>query len=765
MQHTQHGAFQGRIEDGRFVTGQGCYVDDMVLDGMAHAVLARAPAPGVLRSLDVSEARAAPGVLAVWTHDDLAASGEPTHMLCGVKLPDLTHDQAVQTNRPILATGTVRYTGEGLALIIAETRDAARDAVDLIEFDLDEIDTVTESRDARAPGAPKVWDEVESNVAFVWGSGDWEKAEANVAAAPRRVSLDSHVTRILAHSMEPRGCVAEVSDGRLILHASTQSPHGAKGQIATLFGIDATDVRVIARDVGGSFGMKIGCYVEDILCLSAARSLGCPVKWIADRSEDFLTDNHGRDTTIEATLGFDDDGTLLGVTAHYDMNIGAYLGGLAVAAGPANFPGITGVYRVGPSAARAYGVYTNVHTLGPYRGAGRPEATYVIERLMDMAAAELGLDPFEFRLKNLVPPEDMPYHTGVAYEYDCGEFKENMKQAADLAALEGFLERKAQSTAQGKLRGLGFANPIEVAGGPYGNPGADHSRITVNGDGTVLIHAGAMSVGQGLHTMFTDMVGAALGLSREQITFSQGDTDDLPGGRGSGGSASAPTGGSTMKRTIEAVIDKGSEVAAAMLEAAAADIEFAEGSFKIVGTDRAVSLAQVAAKSAEDGTTLAGQAEFSPDKVTFPNGCHIAEIEIDPETGGLEVCAYTVVEDVGHVFNLTTLTGQMHGGVAQGAGQSLLEKMTYANDGQMLSGSYMDYAMPRADMLPTLNFAAREVPTKVNPVGAKGVGEAGTVGSMVCVINAICNALGVSHFEMPATPDRVWAALREKETT
>ncbi|MDH3665914.1 MAG: xanthine dehydrogenase family protein molybdopterin-binding subunit [Paracoccaceae bacterium] len=764
MQHTQHGQFQGRIEDGRFVTGQGCYVDDLQLADMVHAVVARAPGPGKILSLDVSAAREAPGVLGVWTAEDLAANGEPTHMLCGVKLPDLTRDEAFQTARPVLATGTVRYTGEAVAFIVAESRDAARDASELVELDLDEIETVTEARDARAPGAPKVWEEVEGNVAFVWGRGDWDKAEAAIAAAPRRVSLDSHVTRVLAHSMEPRGCVAEMAGGRMVLHASTQSPHASKGQIAAIFGIEASEVRVIARDVGGSFGMKIGCYVEDILSLLAARSLGRPVKWIAERSEDFLTDMHGRDTTIDAALGFDDDGNLLGVSAHYDMNIGAYLGGLAVAAGPANFPGITGVYRVGPSAARAYGVYTHIHTLGPYRGAGRPEATYVIERLIDMAAAELGIDPFELRLKNLVPPEAMPYDTGVAYEYDCGEFEENMRQAADISDSNGFFARKTESAAQGKLRGLGFANPIEVAGGPYGNPGADHTRITVNPDGTVVFHAGAMSVGQGLQTMFTDMVGQAFGVTRDQVTFSQGDTDDLPGGRGSGGSASAPTGGSTAMMAIREVIRKGSDKAADMLEAAPGDIEFSDGTFTVVGTDRSVTLGQVAAKSAGDGDPLAGQTNFTPEKVTFPNGCHIAEIEIDPETGGIEVLGYTVVEDVGHVFNLTTLTGQMHGGVCQGAGQSLLERMTYAPDGQVLSGSYMDYAMPRADMMPEIRFRAREVPTKVNPVGAKGVGEAGTVGSMVCIVNAICNALGVTHFEMPATPDRIWAALQAKET-
>ena len=403
--------------------------------------------------------------------------------------------------------------------------------------------------------------------------------------------------------------------------------------------------------------------------------------------------------------------------------------------------------------------------MGPYRGAGRPDATYVIERLLDMAAADLGIDPFEMRLRNLIPPEAMPYDTGFVFEYDCGEFVGNMNKASEVAGIKGFSERKSASTSIGKLRGIGYANPIEVAGGPYATPGTDHARITVNTDGTVLIHAGCMSTGQGLQTMFSEMAAEALGITRENVRFSQGDTDDLPGGRGSGGSAATPTGGSSTVLAVRAVIEKGKELASEMLEAAVADITFADGGFRVAGTDRAVSLAQVAAQSEKRGAALAGQSAFTPTKVTFPNGCHVCEVEIDPETGKLEVCRYTVVEDVGRVMNLAMLTGQMHGGVAQGAGQSLLEQMVHDADGQPLTGSFMDYAMPRADMMPEIRFHAREVRTEVNPVGAKGVGEAGTVGSMVCVINAVCDALGVAHFEMPATPHRVWAALNKTGVT
>jgi len=759
----QHGKFQGRIEDARFVTGRGAYVDDLTLDGMVHGVLARAGGPGEIARVDVSAAREVPGVLGVWTAADLATDG-PAHMPCGVALPGTNGETAFQAARPVLALGRARFTGEGVAFVVAETWAAARAAADLVEIDLDEIDTVVEARDARADGAPVVWDEVPDNIAFVWERGEMAAAVAAVAAAPRRVTLESHISRVAINSMEPRGCVGEVIGGRLVLHASTQSPHGLKGALAKIFGIEPADVRVIAHDVGGSFGMKAGAYVEDVLCLYAARALGRPVKWIADRSESFLSDDHGRDTTVSATLGFDDNGALLGLTAHFDLNIGAYLSGRSLAAGLGNLGGISGVYRIGPTAATAYGVFSNIHTLGPYRGAGRPDATYAIERLLDLAAAELGLDPFELRMRNLIPPEAMPYNTGFMFEYDCGEFAENMKQAAELSGKEGFSARRSESVARGKLRGIGYANPIEVAGGPFANPGPDHARVTVNPDGTALIHAGCMSTGQGLQTMFSELVAGALGIAREDIRFSQGDTDDLPGGRGSGGSAATPTGGSSVTLAVRAVIEKGTQIASEMLEAAAADIAFAAGefggAFRVAGTDRSVSLTEVAASQ---GAGLAGQSVFTPAKVTFPNGCHVCEVEIDPETGSVEVCRYTVVEDVGRVMNLTMLTGQMHGGIAQGAGQSLLERMVYDGDGQPRSGTFMDYAMPRADMMPEIRFRAREVRTAVNPVGAKGVGEAGTVGSMVCVINAVCDALGVAHFEMPATPERVWAALREVE--
>ncbi len=764
---TQYARFQGRLEDRRFVTGTGRYATDLTAPGMAHGAMARADiAPGRIVSLDVEAARAAPGVLAVLTAADLAQAGGPTHLPAGPKLPMTNGEPAFQAARPVLATGRVRHVGEGLAFVVAETERAARDAAALVEAEIEESPAVVTAAAARADDAPAVWDEVPDNVAFVWSKGDHAAAQAAIDAAPRRVSLSSHVSRIAVHPMEPRACLAQVTpEGRLFLESCSQSPHLIKGAIANIFKVEPAQVRVVTHDVGGSFGMKIAPYVEDVLCLFAARALGRPVRWTADRTEASLVDDHGRDLRFDATLGFDDDGSLLGLRVHFDANIGAYLQGRSLG-GLGNMGGISGVYRIGPTAAETYGVYTHTHTTGPYRGAGRPEATYCIERLMDLAAAELGLDPFEFRRRNLVPPEAMPWNTGFMFEYDCGEFEQNMRKAAEQADLAGFPQRRSASEMSGKLRGIGLSNPIEVAGGPFVNPGADHCRISVNGDGTVTIHPGAMSVGQGLETAFSEWVAREFGLGVDKIRYRQGDTDDLPGGRGSGGSASAPTGGSALRLAIDKVVDKGRQLASEMLEVAPGDIEFDAGTFRVAGTDRAIALPQLAETAAGRGETLDGQSHFEPSKVTFPNGCHICEVEVDPETGTVTVERYTVVEDVGRALNPTLLAGQMHGGIAQGAGQALLERMVYDETGQPLTASFMDYAMPRADMLPPIDFTIREVPTQVNPVGAKGVGEAGSVGSLAATVNAVCNALaplGIRHVEMPLTPARVWAAIKAAE--
>ncbi|MEM6624694.1 MAG: xanthine dehydrogenase family protein molybdopterin-binding subunit [Pseudomonadota bacterium] len=763
----KHAKFQGRIEDARFVTGQGYYATDLKAPGMLHGAVFRSDiAHGTITALDVDAAREADGVIAVYTADDLAQGG-PTHLPAGPNLPMTNGEPAFQAARPILAIDRVRHVGQAIAFVVAETDAQARDAADLIEVEIDDLSVVTTSADARRPDAPAVWDEVPDNVAYVWARGDHDAAKAVIEAAPRKVSLTSAVSRIAVHSMEPRACLAQMSDSRIQFESCSQSPHAIKGNLAKIFDIDPSEIRVKTHDVGGSFGMKIAAYAEDALCVYAARKLGRPVKWVSDRTEAALTDDHGRDMAFDATLGFDDNGKLLGLWAHWDINIGAFLQGRSLG-GLGNLGGMSGPYVIGPTAAEAYGVYTNTHTTGPYRGAGRPEATYLIERLLDLAAADLGMEPFELRRRNLIQPEQMPYTTGFMFEYDCGEFEENMAVAAERADLAGFAARKAEAAARGKLRGIGLSNPIEVAGGPFTSPGADHCRITVTEDGGAVIHPGAMSVGQGLATAFSEIVAETFNIPRDKIDYRQGDTDDLPGGRGSGGSASAPTGGSVLMVAMDKVIEKGRDLASDMLETAKDDILYDAGEFRVTGTDRRVTLPEVAQAAAEREETLDGQGHFKPEKVTFPNGCHICEVEVDPETGTLTVERYTVVEDVGRALNPTLLTGQMHGGIAQGAGQSFLERMVYEPDsGQPLTASYMDYAMPRADMMPEVDFTIREVPTKVNPVGAKGVGEAGSVGSMVAAVNAVCDALsplGVSHIEMPLTPARVWAAIQEAQS-
>ncbi|MEM1299311.1 MAG: xanthine dehydrogenase family protein molybdopterin-binding subunit [Pseudomonadota bacterium] len=761
----KYAKFQGRIEDARFVTGAGYYATDLAAEGMVHAAVARSDvAHGRVLSIDADEARAAPGVIAVYTAADLEAMGAPTHIPAGPNLPMTNGEPAYQAKRPILAIDRVRYVGQAIAFVVAETEAQARDAAATIYADIEDLPTVSTSLAARAEGAPAVHEEVPDNVAYVWTRGDHDTARAAIDAAPRKVSLSSQVSRIAVHAMEPRACLADIEGDRIYLQSCSQSPHAIKGQLAAIFGVEPDQVHVRTHDVGGSFGMKITAYAEDVLCVIAAGALGRPVKWVADRTEASLVDDHGRDMRFDATLGFDDDGNLLGLHTHWDINIGAYLQGRSLG-GLGNLGGISGPYRIGPTAADAYGVYTHTHTTGPYRGAGRPEATYCIERLMDLAAADLGTDPFEFRRKNLIPPEDMPYDTGFMFEYDCGEFEANMMQAAQNADLAGFPARAAEAQTRGRLRGIGISNPIEVAGGPFTKPGADHCRVTVEKEGSVVVHPGAMSVGQGLATAFSQMVSETFNVPMDKIDYRQGDTDDLPGGRGSGGSASAPTGSSCLTLAMDKVIAKGRDMAGEMLEAAPADIAYDAGEYRIQGTDRRVTLPEVAAAAAEREETLDGQSNFQPEKVTFPNGCHIAEVEVDPETGVVSVERYTVVEDVGRALNPTLLSGQMHGGIAQGAGQTLLENFVHDPDtGQPLTASFMDYAMPRADMLPDLNFTIREVPTKVNPVGAKGVGEAGSVGAMVAAHNAVCNALaplGVSHMEMPLTPARIWQAIRD----
>jgi carbon-monoxide dehydrogenase large subunit len=756
--------FQGRIEDDRLVTGRGRYVGDLAAPGMTFGVVVRAPvAHARITAIDTDAARELPGVLAVYTAADLAADGIEDFP-CGVKLPGADGGTAFPARRPVLARDRIRTVGEPVAFVVAETLEIAEAASELVVIATDDLPAIVSLEAARAPGAPLVWDGASGNVAYIWNKGDKAKVDAAMTSAAHVVRFGSHVSRVNALSLEPRGALGRVdADGRLVIHASNQSPHALRDGLARLLKVAPAQIRVIAADVGGSFGMKSGAYPEDVLVLFAARRLDRPVRWISERRESFLADDHGRDMGLDAAIALDADGRLLALQADYTVNVGAYLSGRSLFM-VNNIGGVAGVYRIPAIAASITGVHTNTMTNAPYRGAGRPEATYTIERLMDLAARKLGLDPFEIRRRNLVAPSAMPYDTGFVFTYDCGEFERNMTEAARIADRAGFAARRQETERRGLLRGIGLANPIEVAGGPFTQPGKDMTRVAVGADGRVLLKAGAMSTGQGLETMMIDLVAARLGISRDSIDYAAGDTDDLPDGRGNGGSSAAAVGGAATINATDKLISTAKAIAAEMLEAKPDDIDLIDGQLPLRGTNRSVTLAEVAAKALEQSPEgLVEEASFQPPTVTFPNGCHVCEVEVDPETGTTRIVRYTVVEDIGNVLNQTLAHGQIQGGVAMGVGQALGEQIQYDTEsGQLMTGSFMDYQMPRAEDVPSVVLETRPVPTKVNPLGVKGVGEAGTVGSMVAVINAICDALaplGVEHIEMPASPARVWAAI------
>jgi aerobic carbon-monoxide dehydrogenase large subunit len=760
---SQWGEFQGRIEDDRLVTGLGLYVADIAPVRTAHAVVVRAQvASARITSIDTDAALASPGVLAVYTGKDLAADGLPDFP-CGVELKRPNGERAHQARRPILVRDRIRAVGEPIAFVVAETLHAAATAAELVVVRTQEIPAVATVTAARASVPPAVWDEAPDNIAFVWNRGN---AGDGITGASYVSRLSSHVSRVAALPLEPRGALGRVDEaGRLVLHASNQSPHILKSALANLLKVPADQIRVVAKDVGGSFGMKSGAYPEDVLVLYASRKLSRPVRWISERRESFLADDHGRDISIEAELGVDRDGRFRALRVDVTVNVGCYLSGRSLFI-LNNIGGIAGVYKIPNIEASVTGVFTNTMTNAPYRGAGRPEATYVIERLIDIAARDLGLDPFELRLRNLVPPSAMPYDTGFLFKYDCGEFEGNMIGVAKLADRAGFATRKEESAKMGKLRGLGIANPIEVAAGPFTRPRKDVTRLKVHPDGTATLYAGSMSTGQGIETALTDLIARELFLPRDAIRYKAGDTDDLPEGRGNGGSGAIAVGGAATKRAAEMVIATGRALAAEMLEAKPEDIGFADGRFPLKGTNHSVGLADVARfAEAKDPVGLSETAEFMPPAVTFPNGCHMVEVEIDPETGVVKIVRYSIVEDIGNVLNAKLAHGQIQGGVAMGVGQALGEVIIYdAESGQLMSGSFMDYQLPRAADIPPVRLETRAVPTAVNPLGVKGVGEAGTVGSLVATINAICDALsplGIQHFEMPATPARVWAAIQE----
>ena len=763
-----------RLEDPRLIQGLGRYSDDVGLPHEAHAVLVRSPhAHARIRAIETRGALDAPGVLAVLTAADLAADGVgnlPTDR--GRKRRD--GSPAFPTPRPALARERARHAGDPVALVVAGTRAQAVDAAERVRVDYEPLPAVAATADALRPGAAPVWDEAPDNLAFVAEAGQREAVATALAAAPHVTRLDFVVTRVAAAPLEPRAAVGEYDrrTGRYTLHTGIQAPHGTRTLLAEILRAPQSHVRVVTADVGGSFGMRSGIYPEMVLVLWAARRLGRPVKWTSDRREGFVTDEHGRDNVSTVELGLDRDGTFLALRVAVTLNVGAYLTQRSAGPGTNNIGGVAGMYTTPVIHHRTTGVFTHTTPTGPYRGAGRPEATFAIERVIDVAARELGMDPIALRRKNLIPASAMPFKTGLVFTYDCGDFARGMDLALSLADHAGFEKRRAEARTRGKLRGLGLANAIEVAGGPYTSVNPDTAEIRVNPDASVTVFAGSTSMGQGNETAFAQIVSERLGVPPARIQVLWGDSDALGAGRGNGGSGALTVGGSAVLRAADRIVERGRRIAARTLEAASEDVVFRDGRFTVAGTDRGVAFADVARTAYQPRQLPPGMepgfsetAAFTPPAVTFPNGCQICEVEIDEDTGALTVVRHTVVDDVGRMVNPLLVKGQIHGGVVQGLGQALFEHLAYdAETGQLLAGSFMDYAMPRADDVPFFEVDSHEVPTAVNPLGAKGVGEAGTVGALPALVNAVNDALaplGVRHLDMPMTAERVWRAIRE----
>ncbi|XDZ70688.1 xanthine dehydrogenase family protein molybdopterin-binding subunit [Alphaproteobacteria bacterium LSUCC0744] len=757
-------AFKGRVEDNRFVSGHGRFTADIVPDNALHAVFLRSNvAAGVITSLDCSAAKTAPGVVSVLTALDAAADGVANMVWTGGPVRE-DGGVTVDSPRPLLSGKEIRHLGEPVAMVIADTRQAAADAAELIEVQIDAADAVALSVEHML-GGPLVWPGTNDNIASLHRQGNRDEVDAILAKSAHVSHFAFDISKITACTMEMRASIGFIDEnGKSSLTTSAQSPYQLHGELAQLFGISPDEVRVTSPDVGGSFGMKGALYREDALVVWAARRLGRPVFWTADRGEAFLSDEHARAVSGTASLGLDAEGNFTALWVDARIDAGAYLSrrtkGLLN-----NMGGVAGQYKTPAIATQMSFFFTNTMQTSPYRGFGRPEATYVIERLIDQAARETGRDALALRQQNLVTPEAMPYQTALTFLYDCGDFPKIVAAAAKNADYAGFAARRKASEARGMLRGIGISNPIEVAGGPLKQVRKDIARITARPDGQIVVTPGLMSVGQGHETALARMASQRLGVDIDDIIYQQGDTDLLPSGRGSGGSAATVIGGAAVHVALNEFVAAGKGIAAGVLGCDADQITFDAGLFSNPAEPARppMSWADIASHSNEAGG-MSVLGEFLPPDVTYPNGCHICEVEIDPATGKVSFADYVVVEDVGTVLNADLVEGQMHGGIAQGVGQALGEILHFDESGQLITGSFMDYQMPIAADFPNFRISTIAVPTKINPLGAKGVGEAGTVGALAATMNAIVDAMacaGVAAFEMPATPHRVWQALQD----
>jgi carbon-monoxide dehydrogenase large subunit len=753
-----------RREDARFVTGQGAYLDDLTFDALAHAVVLRAPhAHALVRSIDATAARSAPGVLAVLTSAEALADGlAPLRPYAEANVQ--TGEPFAFAPQPLLAADKVRFAGEPVALIVAETYTQALDAAERVVVDYEPLPAVTSPAAARAPGAPQLSDEIPGNTCLDWHTGDTEGAEAAFAAAAHVVSLDLDNHRIVMNPMEPRGAVGtfDPATGRYTLHVSSQNIHINRNHVARALGVEPQDVRFVAHDVGGGFGAKNFAYAEHALVLWAARRVGRPVKWIASRSEVFLSDHAARDMQARASLALDADGRFLALRIASLANLGAYMAGAGGGVQTFQYIHLQGsVYRIPAIALHVVAVVTNTAPIGVTRGPGFAEAINIVERLIDAAAERTGFDRADLRRWNMVPPESMPMTNAFGFAVDSGRFAESLDHALTRADRTGFEARRRDSAQRGRLRGLGFAYHIKATGGPPD----ENVDVRFEADGTISLITGTQHIGQGHETTFPQILSTRLGVPNARIRLVQGDTDAIPFGGGHGSSRATYMGGTALWRASDEIVAKGTALAADALEASEADIRFEDGRFVVSGTDRAIGILEVAALGRDKGRPLDTFHAWKREHMTFPNGAHVVEVEIDRDTGRVELARYTAVDDYGVLVNPMVATGQAHGAMAQGAGQALLEHATYdPASGQMVAGSFMDYALPRADDLPSFDLGFNPTRCTTNPLGVKGCGEAGAIAAFPAIANAILDALaplGVKGFDGPATPARIWQAIQE----
>ena len=751
-----------RVEDRRLTTGTGRYTDDTAVEGALHAYVLRSPyAHARFTITDKDTARAMKGVRLILTGEDVAHLGD---VPCKGLIKTITGDPVVPLPVPVLPRDTVRHVGEAVAFIVADTLNQARDAAEAIAIDWDALPAVTGIEAALAEGAPLVWDERPGNVAFEAVQGDHGKTEAAFAKAARTVSITIENNRLASNYMETRACIAEYDRGeqRWTLTLGSQGSHGIRDLLAKdILKVDPRRIRVVTPDVGGGFGTKIFMYREYPLAMVAAERLKRPVRWVADRTEHFLADTHGRANLTTATMALDAKGRFIGLKVDLAAEMGAYLsqyGPFIPWVGTTMTPGC---YNIPAVHVRIRGVLTNTTPVDAYRGAGRPEAAYLIERLVDAIARETGKTPDAVRAQNFVKPSEMPHKTQTGPVYDSGEFEGHMRRAMEVADWTGFKARQKASAKGGKIRGIGLACYIEACGGG----GPESSTVILEQDGMVTVLIGTQSNGQGHETAYSQLVSQHLDIPMERIRVVQGDTDKVETGSGTGGSRSIPVGGAALNKATEILADNLKQLAGEKLEAGVGDLEIVGGAVRIVGTDRALTLAEIAALPGARAEQLRVHQSWTPPEATYPNGTHVCELEIDPGTGATEIMNYVVVDDFGVTLNPIMLQGQVHGGAAQGIGQALMEEIRFDADGQMQTATFMDYAIPRAEDVPNFHFETRNVRCVTNAIGVKGAGEAGAIGACPAVMNAMADALhraaGITRVDMPATPKRVFGLLKD----